>query len=220
MSSPDAQPRRAAEVGERLAAWLDELGLAQHLAEAGLPTFRRNCGGYAAWADPNTGDPLSLEQLEELDALLHNEGDDPTYAVPVPLLQIARRARVREELLASSWLTYETLAALRGATVNATRFAVHKGAETHQLLVVTTDEQVIVPAFQLDADGRPRPELAQVLAPLLAAGMDPWHVWAWLTQPVALLGGGVPEKLAAVPGEVGVVRHAAVRLAEREARGT
>lgn len=218
MTSPDSQAQRAVELGERLATWLEGLELGPHLAEAGLPTFRRDCGGRAAWTDPGTGEPLTLEQLEQLDALLHSEGDDPTYAVPVPLLQIARRARVRAELVAGEWFTYETLAAVRGASVNATRFAVHKGAGAHQLLVVPREEQVIIPAFQLTAGGELRPELGPVLEPLLAAGKDPWHVWAWLTQPAALLGGMVPEQAAADPEEAAVVRHAAVRLAERETR--
>ena len=75
-----------------------------------------------------------------------------------------------------------------------------------------------MPAFQLTEAGEPRPDLLPVLEPLLAARMDPWRAWAWLTQPAALLGGQVPERAAADPAEADVVRRAAVRLAERVAQ--
>ena len=36
--------------GDRLATWLEELNLADHLAEAGLPTFTRDADGHAVWS--------------------------------------------------------------------------------------------------------------------------------------------------------------------------
>ena len=208
---------RVDELGERLASWLEGLDLGAHLAAAGLPTFERDAQGRAVWTEPGTEGPLTLDRLEELDRLLHSEGSDPRYAVPVPLVLIARQARLRGELLATPWFTYETLAELRGASLEATRFAVHKAGQTHRLLVVAADERTLVPAFQLTAEGEPRPDLAAVLEPLLAAGMDPWRAWAWLTQPAGLLGGLVPERAAADPATADLVAHAAVRLAERAA---
>ncbi|WP_447643607.1 hypothetical protein [Nocardioides zeae] len=202
--------------GERLAAWLEEIGLADQLGPAGLPSFRRGADGAAYWVEPGTGEPLTPTRLEELDALLHQQGDDPTHAVPVGLVQLRRKAAVRAGLVASAWHTYATLAALRGRSENATRFAVHKAAERGGLLVVAhEDGRTMVPAFQLDEAGDVRAELGAVLEPLLTAGMDPWQVWAWLTQPAALLGGQVPHEAARDPEEVRLVQHAAVRLAER-----
>ena len=208
---------RASARGERLATWLEQLGLASHLATAGLPTFVRAEDGRAAWTDPGTGDPLTEHQLLQLDALLHSDGTEPQHAVPVQLLQIARRARLHEQLLASPWHTYDSLAELRGSTPEATRFAVHKAGGEHRLLVVAEGERTLVPAFQLTPEGEPRPDLLPVLEPLLAARMDPWRAWAWLTQPAALLGGLVPEHAAADPADADLARHAAVRLAERVA---
>lgn len=210
----------ADDLGERLASWLEGLGLAEHLGAAGLPSFVRDDEGRARWSDPRTGLRLDADQLQQLDRLLHSEGSEPEHAVPVPLLLIARQARLRQELMAASWFSYDTLAALRGASVNATRFAVHKADDEHRLLVVPTETGVVVPGFQLTPDGEPRPELQPVVQPLLAAGMDPWRAWAWLTQPAGLLGGQVPERLAADPAEADLVRHAAVRLAERVADST
>ena len=75
----------------------------------------------------------------------------------------------------------------------------------------------MVPAFQLTAEGEPRPDLAPVLEPLLTAGMDPWRAWIWLTQPAGLLGGLVPERAVTDPADAGLVAHAARRLADRVA---
>ena len=146
--------------GERLATWLEQLGLSAHLATAGLPTFTRDESGRAAWTDPGTGEPLTEHQLLQLDALLHSDGTEPQHAVPVQLLQLARQAWLREQLLASPWHTYATLAELRGATTEATRFAVHKAGGEHRLLVVAEGERTLVPAFQLTTEGEPRPDLA------------------------------------------------------------
>ena len=200
---------------ERLAAWLEQLGLVDHLGEAGLPTMTRDAAGRAVWTDPGTGAELSDDQVAELDAVLHQEGSDPGHAVPVPLLQIAQQARVHDELLTSAWHTYESLARLRGASLERTRFAVQKAAGQHRLLVVTGPTGAMVPAFQLDAAGEPRPELAPLLEPLLGAGMDGWRAWAWLTRPAALAAGLVPERAAGGddPDDADVVRRAAQRLA-------
>lgn len=203
---------------ERLASWLEDLGLAEQLGEAGLPTYARDDDGRVAWTDPGTGEPLTDAQLAELDALLHQEGDDPGHAVPVALVQLRRRAEVREQLLADGWHTYSSLGELRGTSEDATRFAVHQAANRGALLVVPHRSQSIVPAFQLDDAGQLRAELGPVIEPLLTARMDPWTAWAWLVRPVALLSGAVPEVAARDPREALIVRHAALRLAERVRR--
>lgn len=203
------------DLGEQIATWLEGLDLASHLAAAGLPTFSRDEQGTAVWTDPATGDPMNAEQLAALDKLLRSYGDDPALAVPIPLVQAAREARLRKELLASAWFDYESLAAVRGTSVDAARFVVHKSASLHTLLVVDHEARAIVPAFQLTPAGEPRADLAPVLKPLLAAGMDPWKAWIWLTQPAGLLGGLVPEQAAADPETADLASRAAVRLAER-----
>lgn len=209
------QDQHATDLGDRIAAWLEGLGLAAHLVAAGLPTFVRDARGRAVWTDPATEELMTVEQLAALDRLLHSDGNDPAFAVPVLLVQVARRARLRSELLASAWFGYESLAELRGSSIAAARFVIHKAASLHRLLVVDHEGLVLVPAFQITPEGEPRPDLAPVLQPLLAAGMDPWRAWMWLTQPAALLGGLVPEQAAAVTETADLVAHAAVRLAER-----
>jgi hypothetical protein len=196
--------------GERLATWLEGLDLADHLAEAGLPTFTRDAEGTAVWTEP--------DRIEELDRLLRSEGSEPEHAVPVGLVVIARQTRLRAALLETPWFTYETLAELRGTSVDATRYAVHKAQQTYRLVVVPVEDRVVVPAFQLTDAGEVRPDLAPVLEPLLAAGMDPWRAWAWLTQPAALTFGRAPEEAVTDPEMTELVLHAAVRLAEHVAR--
>lgn len=201
--------------GERLAAWLEELGLADQLAAAGLPTFER-VDGAVRWRDPLSGEELSPERLGELDDLLHDQGEERAHAVPLGLVQLRRAAETRAALLASPWSSYDGLAARQGVSVNAARFAAHRAAQRHALLLVQHEGATLIPDFQLTPDGEVRPELRAVLEPLLAAGVDPWRVWAWLTRPAGLLAGAVPHEAAADPDESASVRHAAVRLAERE----
>ena len=202
-------------LGEQLAAWLDGLGLGAHLGSAGLPTYARDAQGRVTWTDPVTGEGLSDEQLEQLDTLLRSQGTDPEHAVPLALLQLEQQARVRTDLLDDPWLTYESLAERRGASVEATRFAVHRAAADRALLVVNEGERTVVPAFQLGEDGQVRTEIEPVLAPLLAAGMDPWRAWAWLARPAALLDGQVPEQAVRDPEEAEIVVRAAIHLAAR-----
>ncbi|QIK77137.1 hypothetical protein [Nocardioides piscis] len=205
--------------GERLAQWIEALGLTEQLGEAGLPSFVRDPGGRPQWSDPRTGEPLTREQLAELDRVLHQEGTEPAHAVPVALVKLRRLAQVRERLLASERLDYAAVAQRRGCSVNAARFALHKAAGAHEVLLVPHGEGVIVPAFQLTPDGDVRRDLLPVLRPLLAAGMDPWRAWGWLTEPVALLGGLVPAQVADDPEHADVVRRAALALAERSSEG-
>ena len=200
--------------GEDLARWLEQLGLADQLAAAGLPTYDRGPDGVT-WRDPVTGDPLADERLTELDALLRSVGDDPSRAVPVELVRLRRETRARAALLDGGWLDYAAVGRLRGASENAARFAVHKAAERRAVLLVQHDGATLVPAFQIGPDGQVREELLSVIEPLLAAGVDPWRAWVWLTTPAGLLGGAVPHEAARDPEELPLVLRAAVALAER-----
>lgn len=202
-------------VAERLARWLTGLDLVGHLEETGVLRLVRGHDGRAHWSDPATGEPVLSARLEEIESALRDQGEDPAHGVPVGLLAATRLARLRHELLDSPWFTYETLAEVRGATIEATRFAVTRAAQERRLLTVPTELAMLVPAFQLTDAGEPRPELAPVLDALLAGRRDPWRAWVWLTQPAALLAGDVPERVAADPDRAAEVAWAARRLAER-----
>ena len=215
-SGPPADPTDAGSgLGEQLAAWLEGLGLSGQLAAAGLPTYERDAAGGVHWRDPATEEPLEADRLAELDRALRSVGDDPAHAVPVELVRLRREARVRAALLDDGWLDYADVARLRGVSENAARFALHKAAERRTVLLVQHEGATLVPAFQLDADGEVRSELLAVLEPLLAAAIDPWRAWIWLTTPAGLLGGAVPHEAARDPEERPLVQHAAVALGER-----
>ncbi len=202
-------------VGDRLAEWLERLGLADQLAAAGLPTYDRDPEGVT-WRDPATGEPLPDDRLAELDAALRSVGDDPTHAVPVELVRLRREGRARAALLDGGWLDYAGIGRLRGVSENAARFALHKAADRRAVLLVQNEGgATLVPSFQLGPDGQVRDELLTVLEPLLAARVDPWRAWIWLTSPAALLGGAVPHEAARDPEELPLVQRAAVALAER-----
>jgi hypothetical protein len=203
------------ELAGRLASWLEGLGLADQLGPAGLPTYERDAGGVAHWREPATGEPLGADGLAELDRLLRSVGDDPAHAVPIALVRLRRESRLRAELLDGGWLGYAEVGRLRGVSENAARFALHKAAERRAVLLVQHEGATLVPTFQLDEQGEVRSELLAVLEPLLAAGVDPWRAWIWLTTPAALLGGAVPHEAARDAEELPLVQHAAVALAER-----
>lgn len=205
--------RPARDVGTELADWLEGLGVADSLAEAGLPTYVRSARGVH-WSAPGTGEPLTDAELVELELRLRDQGEEPAHGVPVGLVQVARRVAERARLLASPTLDHAGLARLRGSSENAARFWVHKAASEHRALVVPVEERTVIPAFQFDDVGELRNELTGVLDVLLASGMDRWAVWSWLTGPVALLSGAVPEAIARDAEERPVVQYAARRLAE------
>jgi hypothetical protein len=207
-------PAESADLPERLASWLESLGLADQLAAAGLPSYERDAEGVARWRD-TTGEELAADRLAELDQLLRAQGEDPSHAVPVALVRLRRESRVRADLLDGGWLDYAGVAGLRGVSENAARFGLHKAAERRAVLLVQHDGATLVPSFQLGDDGLVRDELLPVLEPLLAAGIDPWRAWVWLTTPAGLLGGAVPHEAARDPEERPVVQRAAIALAER-----
>ena len=185
---------------------------------AGLPVVVRGHDGRAHWQEQATGEPLSAARLAELATLLHAQGEDPRHGVPVELVRLARQARLREELVASAWFTYASLAELWQVSDASARFRVTKAANAGTLLTVPTELALLVPAFQLDEAGEVRADLAAPLAALLGAGTDPWLVWSWWTTPAALLSGEVPQEAVRDPLRRGDVDHAARRLAGRRSR--
>jgi hypothetical protein len=137
-----------------------------------------------------------------------------TLTPPATLAQAQRLATHRDALLATEVLTHESLRQLRGdARVSSTRTWLARRRDARELFTVTHNGRTLIPAFQFDEQGRPRPELKPVLSALLDAGVDGWNAWTWLTTPTSRLSGEVPaEAVGAAPDRV--VR-AATRFAAR-----
>ena len=217
MSLPRDSGDRAASanVGEQLAEWLEGLGLADQLAAAGLPTYDRDAGRRARGATrrpanrcPTTGSPSSTQRSGR------SATTRPTPSRWSSSGSVARAGLGRRSST-DGWVDYAAVGRLRGVSENAARFALHKAAERRAVLLVPHDGATLVPSFQLDPQGQVRDELLTVLEPLMAAGVDPWRTWIWLTSPAALLGGAVPHEAARDPEEQPLVQRAAVALAER-----
>jgi len=116
---------------------------------------------------------------------------------PASLSQAQRLATHRDTLLGTPVLTHASLRDLRGdAKESTTRTWLSRRRDAHALFTVSHNGRTLLPEFQLDDSGEPRPELQPILDALLSAGVTGWTLWTWLSAPAALLSGEIPERLA------------------------
>jgi hypothetical protein len=116
---------------------------------------------------------------------------------PATLAQAQRLASHREALLATPVYTHETLSELRGnARPSSTRTWLARRRDEHALFTVNVKGTTVIPAFQLDETGEPRPELQPIVSALQEGGIEGWSLWTWLTKPTSFLSGGIPEEVA------------------------
>ena len=135
---------------------------------------------------------------------------------PASLAQAQRLAAHRDALLATPVYTHESLQQVRGdARESSTRTWLSRRKDARELFTVKHDGRTIIPAFQLDANGEPRPELQPILQTLIDAGVQSWALWRWLTTPTSLLSGEIPEQL--VRSDPQRVLRAAQRFAAADA---
>ncbi len=129
---------------------------------------------------------------------------------PATVTQAQRLAGHRDALLATPLYTHGSLCELRGdARESSTRTWLSRRKAENKVFIVTHNGRTLIPAFQLDDRGEPRPELQPLLAALQGSGVQGWALWTWLTSPTSLLSGAVPEQLVrAAPKRV-------LRAAER-----
>ena len=150
------------------------------------------------------GADLTSQQQAAVTTLLAAAGPDPASAanrsrpLRVSEEQTRRRAQ-RARLLATGWLSLTELTARREeADVAAVGAWVYEQLRDRALIVLEApDGTIAVPAFQVTADGQPRPELRPLLEVLLGPGLGGWAAWTWLTSPSSFLSGEVPEQVAA-----------------------
>lgn len=143
---------------------------------------------------------LQLDSADQARAhmasLIHTAGLE--LIPPASLEQARRLHQLRAALLATPALDYETLAELRGdSSTNAARTWVTRQRAAHRLFTVTDGGRSVIPAFQLDASGSPRPELAPLLTVLRGHDVDGWQLWTWLVSATPLLSGEIPHEVAA-----------------------
>jgi len=133
---------------------------------------------------------------------------------PASLTQARRFAAHRDALRATPVFTHETLSELRGdKSVSSTRTWLARRRDDHALFSINDKGRTLIPAFQLDERGEPRPELQPILSVLHEGAVAGWSLWTWLTKPTSFLSGGVPETVSRTdPARV-------VRAAQRFAAG-
>lgn len=120
-----------------------------------------------------------------------------TLTPPATLAQAQRLATHRDALLATSVFTHDTLREFRDdAKVSSTRTWLARRRDNHEVFTLTHNGRTLIPAFQFDELGQPRPELQPVLEALTGAGITGWPLWTWLTSATALLSGEIPEQVA------------------------
>jgi hypothetical protein len=116
---------------------------------------------------------------------------DPVPAATVT--QARRLAEHRERLIASGAHTVASLQRLRGNTsASTTRTWLARRRRSGALFTVSHDGSVLVPAFQFDEGGEPRPEMADVLAALAPLGLSGWALWTWFSSSSPWLDGARP----------------------------
>lgn len=175
----------AYEVAER-ADHLEVRGVSRRDVEEGLELIGR--------VRVLQADHVAATRTDLLRALMSR---NVTLTPPATLAQAQRLATHRDGLLTTPVFTHDTLRALRGdAKTSSTRTWLTRRRDNHEVFTVTHNGRTLIPAFQLDEVGQPRPELQPVLEALAGAGVAGWPLWTWLTSPAALLSGEIPEELA------------------------
>lgn len=138
---------------------------------------------------------------EELLRALMGHGVSLTPAAT--LQQSKRLATHRNALLATPFHTYTSLSDQRSSSESSTRTWVARRRQERKMFTVDHDGRTLIPAFQFDAHGNLRAELAPILAALADGGVRDWSLWTWLTSPTSFLSGEVPERIASTdPGRV------------------
>jgi len=101
---------------------------------------------------------------------------------------------LQARLLESAVLDLEALRSQR-RDPNTAATADWARAQGSAALVLADAGGPVYPTFQFTDTGDLRPELAPHVAVLQDAGLSPWKIWEWLTEPAALLSGDIPEQI-------------------------
>lgn len=121
-----------------------------------------------------------------------------SFIPSVPRASVAqsqRSALMRDALLNTGVDTYESLMKIRGdAKASSTRTWVARRLKDHRLIAIRHGGRKLIPSFQLQDNGEPRPDLKPLFEAL--ADVEPWTQWKWLTTGSNLLSGDVPEMVA------------------------
>ncbi len=150
---------------------------------------------------------------EDIDVL----ADAMTPPIPVPtapvVLQARRNAEARTQLLNEfGALTSAQVAELAGSEAKNTSALAGRWRREGRLIAVDHQGTIYYPGFQLDAEGRPRAVVAEVLNHLDQLDTTPWQQALWFMAANGWLDGRRPVDLVDdQPGAVVSAAEAAVR---------
>lgn len=150
---------------------------------------------------------------EDIDVL----ADAMTPPIPVPtapvVLQARRNAEARTQLLNEfGALTSAQVAELAGSEAKNTSALAGRWRREGRLIAVDHQGTIYYPGFQLDAEGRPRAVVAEVLNHLNQLDTTPWQQALWFMAANGWLDGRRPVDLVDdQPGAVVSAAEAAVR---------
>ncbi len=121
----------------------------------------------------------------------------------------ARLALVSEH---GAWTAAE-LAERAGSTAANRSALASSWRGTGRAIGVEWNGRVVFPAFQFNAVGQPRPEIASVLMRLRSAGLDDWQAALWFVNPTGWLDDRRPVDV--LDQDPGAVAAAAARFHDR-----
>jgi hypothetical protein len=173
------------------------------------------------------------EPLQDIDVALIYQGvrrsgveieslaEAMTPAVPIApppvVLQARRNAEARATLLSEfGALTSAQVAELAGSEAKNTSALAGRWRREGRVIAVDHHGSIYYPGFQFDAEGRPKPVIADILPHLAAPSMTPWQRALWFTTANGWLSGRRPVDVLDDEPEVVV---AAARDALREPVG-
>jgi hypothetical protein len=136
------------------------------------------------------GSPPAAEGIEDLARVM-----TPDVPVPEPavVLQARRNAEARTALLTEfGGLTAAQVAELSGSEAHNRSALAGRWRREGRLLAVDHHGTTYYPGFQFDADGQPRPVVAEVLEHLNALAVTPWQQALWFTTANGWLDGRRP----------------------------
>ena len=126
---------------------------------------------------------LIMQEKEQSERLINAMFSATAVTVSAAAAQQAlRNAEARQELLDEFGVfDSEEVARLAGSTAKNRSATVSRYLAAGRVFAIEHRGSRNYPAFQFDADGRPRPVIARVLLALEPYGMDGWEIALWFT---------------------------------------